>query len=126
MNKYFFLILFFTVSVFAQRRNAVYRIASGSYSTVAYSYWVSVLYLQDDSYRLLSQKYNSKKMARKNVLMNSNDEYGKWKMSGDTLILENNEKKQPMKFLVIDEKRIAYLFHGNEPSDSYWRKVNTR
>jgi hypothetical protein len=82
------------------------------------------LYLKEDnSYRLLEQQYNSRKMARKNILRRSNDEYGVWKMVGDTLELYDDKNRPTAKFIIINDKKIAFLFHDNERSDSYWTKV---
>lgn len=123
MNKTLILIFFLINSVFAQKKDIVYRIAYDSYAPIGYSYCVSILYLRDDySYRILDQKYNSKKMARKNVLSYSDDEYGKWKISGDTLLLYDNNK-YPMKFFRIGDKRIAFIFDDADRSKYYWEKV---
>ncbi|UWY28864.1 hypothetical protein N4T20_02815 [Flavobacterium sp. TR2] len=123
MNKTLILVLFLVNSVFAQKRDVVYRIAYDSYPTVGYFYGVSVLYLRDDySYRLSDQKYNSRKMARKNVLRSSIDEYGKWKMSGDTLLLYDNNRQQ-MKFVKVNNKKIAFLIDDIERSGHCWKKV---
>ena len=62
-------------------------------------------------------------MARKNVLRKSNDEYGKWKMSGDTLLLHDNENRQPMKFIKVNNKRIAFLIDDIEKFNDYWKKI---
>lgn len=111
-------------TVYAQKRDVIYRITGDSYPTIGYAYVVSVLYLKEDnSYRLLEQQYNSRKMARKNILRRSNDEYGVWKMVGDTLELYDDKNRPPAKFIIIDDKKIAFLFDGNERSDSYWIKV---
>lgn len=123
--KKIILFLFLPISImYAQKKDIVYRISYDSYPTIGYFYGVSVLYLRDDySYRLLEQQYNSRKMARKNVLRKSNDEYGKWKMSGDTLLLNDNENRQPMKFIKVNNKRIAFLIDDIEKSDHYWKKI---
>ncbi|PIF31603.1 hypothetical protein CLU81_2105 [Flavobacterium sp. 9] len=111
-------------TVYAQKRDVIYRITADSYPTIGYAYVVSVLYLKEDnSYRLLEQQYNSRKMARKNILRRSNDEYGVWKMIGDTLELYDDKNRPPAKFIIIDDKKIAFLFDDNERSDSYWIKV---
>jgi hypothetical protein len=124
MNKFLISILFLlNFVIYAQKKDVVYRIAYDSYPAVGYSYEVGVLYLRDDnSYRRLLQKYNSRKMARKNVLRSSVDEYGKWKMSGDTLFLYDNNNS-PMKFFKISDKRITFIFDGIDRSRYYWRKV---
>lgn len=44
-------------------------------------------------------------MASKNVLRSSNDEYGIWKISVDTLKLYDNENRPPAKFIMIDDKK---------------------
>lgn len=123
MYKTLILILFLINSASAQKRDVVYRIAYDSYPAIGYSYDVSVLYLRDDNtYKCLFQKYNSRRMARKNILRSSTDEYGKWKMYGDTLLLYDNER-HPMKFFKIDDKRIAYIFDNVDRSKYYWKKV---
>lgn len=65
---------------------------------------------------------NSRKMARKNVLRSSVDEYGKWKMSGDTLLLYDNNRQQ-MKFIKVNNKKIAFLIDDIERADHCWKKV---
>lgn len=123
MNKSFVLIFFLINSAFAQKRDVIYRISYDSYPAVGYYYGVSILYLRDDySYRLSDQKYNSRKMARKNVLRSSVDEYGKWKMSGDTLLLYDNNR-QRMKFIKVNNKKIAFLIDDVERVDHCWKKV---
>ncbi len=123
MNKSLVLIFFLINSAFAQKRDVIYRISYDSYPAVGYSYGVSILYLRDDySYRLSDQKYNSRKMARKNVLRSSVDEYGKWKMSGDTLLLYDNNR-QRMKFIKVNNKKIAFLIDDVERVDHCWKKV---
>ena len=113
------------VSIIYAQRDIIYKIGYDSYPTIGYFYGVSVLYLRDDhSYRLSVQVYSSRKMARKNVLRSSDDEYGKWKMSGDTLLLYDNDKKrQQMKFIKVNNKRIAFLIDDLEKSDQYWKKI---
>lgn len=123
MNKNLVLIFFLINSVFAQKRDVIYRISYDSYPTVGYSYGVSVLYLRDDySYRLSDQKYNSRKMARKNVIRSLEDQYGKWKMLGDTLLLYDNNR-QRMKFIKVNNKKIAFLIDDIERAEHYWKKV---
>lgn len=123
--KKIILFLFLPVSIiYAQKRDLIYRIATDYYPTGGYTYVVSVLYLREDnSYRLLEQQYNSRKMARKNVLRRSNDEYGIWKMAGDTLELYDSKNRQTLKFIMIDDKKITFLFHDIERSNSYWKKI---
>lgn len=109
--------------IYAQKRDVIYRIAFDSYPAIGYSYDISVLYLRDDNtYKCLFQKYRSRKMARKNVLWYSTNESGKWKMSGDTIILYDNNQ-YPMKFFKISDKRITFIFDGIDRSRYYWRKV---
>lgn len=117
--------MFLPISIiYAQKRDVIYRISTDYYPTIGYSYVVSILYLRDDNtYRLLEQQYNSRKMARKNVLRKSNDEYGMWKISADTLKLYDNENRPPAKFIMIDDKKMTFLFHDIERSKSCWRKV---
>lgn len=123
MNKTSILIFFLVNSVFAQKKDLIYRIAYNSYSTIGSSYCVSILYLRDDyTYRLLDQKYNSKKMARKNVLSHFDDENGKWNMSGDTLLLYRNNRNS-MKFFRVDDKRMVFIFDDVDGSKGYWKKV---
>ncbi|WP_286971788.1 hypothetical protein [Flavobacterium sp. UBA4854] len=123
MNKSLIVIFFLVNSVFAQKRDVVYRIAYDSYPTIGYSYGISILYLRDDNtYKCLFQKYNSRKMARKNVLRSSTDEYGKWKMNGDTLLLYDNNR-HPMKFFKVDDNRIAYIIDDIEISRYYWKRI---
>ena len=94
MKKIILFLLLPVSIIYAQKRDIVYRISYDSYPTIGFFYGVSVLYLRDAySYRLLEQQYNSRKMALKNVLRKSNDEYGKWKMLGDTLLLHDNENR---------------------------------
>jgi len=125
MKKIILFLLLPVSIIYAQKRDIVYRIGYDSYPANGYFYGVSVLYLRDDySYKLSVQKYNSRRMARKNVLRTFDDEYGKWKMSGDTLLLYDNDKKrQQMKFIKVNNKRIAFLIDDVERSDRYWRKV---
>lgn len=124
MKKIMLCLFLIVNAVYAQKRDVIYRITADSYPTIGYAYVVSVLYLKEDnSYRLLEQQYNSRKMARKNILRRSNDEYGVWKMIGDTLELYDDKNRPPAKFIIIDDKKIAFLFDDNERSDSYWRKV---
>lgn len=61
--KKIILVLFLTVSsINAQKKDIIYRITADSYPTIGYAYVVSILYLRDDNtYRLLEQKYNSQK-----------------------------------------------------------------
>jgi len=124
MKKIMLCLFLIVNTVYAQKRDVIYRITADSYPTIGYAYVVSVLYLKEgNSYRLLEQQYNSRKMARKNILRRSNDEYGVWKMIGDTLELYDDKNRPPAKFIIIDDKKIAFLFDDNERSDSYWRKV---
>ncbi|UPZ16302.1 hypothetical protein [Flavobacterium humidisoli] len=125
MKKIILFLLLPVSIIYAQKRDIVYRIGYDSYPANGYFYGVSVLYLRDDySYKLSVQKYNSRRMARKNVLRTFDDEYGKWKMSGDTLLLYDNDKKrQQMKFIKVNNKRIAFLIDDVERSDQYWRKI---
>lgn len=117
--------MFLPISIiYGQKRDIIYRITADSYPTIGYAYVVSVLYLKEDnSYRFLEQQYNSRKMARKNVLRKSNDEYGIWKIVGDTLELYDNNAKPASKFIIIDDKKITFLFHDIERSNSYWTKI---
>ncbi|AWK03177.1 hypothetical protein HYN56_02665 [Flavobacterium crocinum] len=122
MNKTLVIVFFLVNFVFAQKRDIIYRIAYDSYPANGYFYGVSVLYLKDDySYRLSYQKYNSRKMARKNVLRSSVDEYGKWKMLGDTLLLYDN--RQLLRFIKVNNKKIAFLIDDIERFDHCWKKV---
>lgn len=124
MNKALILVFFLVNSVFAQKKDVVYRIAYDSYPTVGYFFGVSVLYLRDDySYRLLDQEYNSRKMARKNILRSSKDENGKWKMLGDTLLLYDNKNRQEMKFIKVNNKRIVFIIDNIERSRYCWRRI---
>jgi|GEM_PF-1788186 len=125
MKKIILFLLLPVSIIYAQKRDIIYKIGYDSYPANGYFYGVSVLYLRDDhSYRLSVQVYNSRKMARKNVLRTFDDEYGKWKMSGDTLLLYDNDKKrQQMKFIKVNNKRIAFLIDDVERSDQYWRKI---
>lgn len=123
MNKFIILILFFINSVYGQQ-DVIYRIAYDSYPTIGYSYCVSILYLRNDySYRLLDQKYSSRKMAKKNALRSADDEYGKWKMLGDTILLYDNKNRQTMKFFKVSNKKIAYIIDDIERSRYCWRKI---
>lgn len=123
MYKTLILVLFLINSASAQKRDVVYRIAYDSYPTIGYSYDISILYLRDDNtYKCLFQKYNSRRMARKNVLRSSTDEYGKWKMYGDTLLLYDNNR-YPMKFFKFNDKKIAYIFDNVDRSKYYWKRV---
>ncbi|RYJ39222.1 hypothetical protein NU08_1530 [Flavobacterium anhuiense] len=61
-------------------------------------------------------------MARKNVLRSSTDEYGKWKIYGDTLLLYDNNR-YPMKFFKFNDKKIAYIFDNVDRSKYYWKRV---
>ncbi|SFD40939.1 hypothetical protein [Flavobacterium phragmitis] len=122
MNKIFVLVFFLVNSVFAQKRDIIYRIAYDSYPANGYFYGVSVLYLKDDySYRLSDQKYNSRKMARKNAIKSVKEEHGKWKMLGDTLLLYDN--RQLMRFIKVNDKKIAFLIDDIEKFDHCWKKV---
>ncbi|MFD2940877.1 hypothetical protein [Flavobacterium notoginsengisoli] len=122
MNKTLVVVFFLVNSVFAQKRDVIYRISYDSYPAIGYSYGVSVLYLRDDySYRLSDQKYNSRKMARKNVIRSVEDQYGKWKMLEDTLMLYDN--RQQMKFIKVNNKKIAFLIDDIERADHCWKKV---
>jgi hypothetical protein len=124
MKKLTLFLLLSISTIYAQKKDIIYRIAYDSYPAVGYAYIVSVLYLRDDnSYRLLEQQYNSRKMTRKNILRKSNDEFGIWKITGDTLELYDDKNRAPIKFVVVDDKKIAFLFHDIERSDSYWRKI---
>ncbi len=122
MNKTSILVFFLVNFAFSQKRDIIYRISYDSYSAAGYFYGVSVLCLRDDySYRLSDQKYNSRKMARKNVIRNVEDQYGKWKILGDTLMLYDN--RQQMKFIKLNKKKIAFLIDDIERANHCWKKV---
>lgn len=113
MNKTSILVFFLINFAFSQKRD--------SYPASGYFYGVSILCLRDDySYILSDQKYNSRKMARKNVRRSVEDQYGKWKMLGDTLMLYDNRKQ--MKFIKLNKKKIAFLIDDIERANHCWKK----
>lgn len=124
MNKFLIFILFLlNFVIYAQKKDVVYRIAFDSYPAIGYSYDISILYLRDDNtYKCLFQKYGSRKMAKKNVLWYSTDESGKWKMSGDTIILYDNNR-YPMKYFKVNDRKIAFIIDDIERARYYWKKV---
>lgn len=123
MKIFLFLIIMISTVTNAQKKDIIYRVTTHSYPAVGYSYEVGVLRLHEDyNYSLIWQKYNSRKMARKNILKSSNKEIGIWKVLGDTLELcDDNENYR--KFILIDDKKMFFLIEGCERAGEYWKKI---
>jgi hypothetical protein len=110
--------------VYAQKKDIIYRIAYDSYPAVGYSYDINVLILEEDlRYCLISQKFSSRKMARKNIPLRSSKVYGNWAIIKDTLKLIEDQNRRESKYIILSDKKIAFLFDNVDQSKYYWRKV---
>jgi len=119
-----FLTLFFAVQSYGQQ-NEIYRNEGKSFGHSGASYNVDILILQNDGgYELIYQKFYSKKMKNKNVFYDLSTEKGKWNKKEGVLYLENTNSKNKMKFIIINNNKIAPLIEGVEVSPIKWKKVN--
>lgn len=125
MKKIVFVLFSAINSLYAQRKDIVYRIAFDSYPAIGYSYNVNLLILDEDNhYVFIEQKYISKKMARKNIPFITLKEKGNWSINKDTLKIVNDENKMESRFIIEDDKRIFFLFNNEEKSTYHWKKID--
>jgi hypothetical protein len=124
-NKIAFVLVSAISSLYAQKKNIIYRIAFDSYPVIGYSYNVNFLKLgEDNRYLFVEQKYISKRMVKKNIPFEILKEQGNWSIHKDTLKIVNDETKMESRFVIVDDKRIVFLFNNEDKSDYYWNKVD--
>lgn len=124
MKKIVLCLLLMVGSLYAQKKDIIYRIAYDSYPAVGYSYDINVMMLQEDSiYCLINQKFSSRKMARKNVPLRTSKEYGNWTIIKDTLKLIEDQNKRESRYIILSDKKITFLFDNVDQSKYYWRKI---
>jgi len=110
MNKVFLFLLLSISLTYGQKKDLIYRFAGSVYPTTGYAYEVNVLLLNEyKEYRLISQSYRSKKLARKNVPFKSDVKSGVWSIISDTLKLTDNNTKQELVF-VKKKNFLIYLY----------------
>jgi len=125
MKKIVFVLFSAISSLYAQKKDIVYRIAFDSNPVVGYSYNVNLLMLDEDHhYVFIEQKYISKKMARKNIPFITLKEKGNWSINKDTLKIVNEENKMESRFIIVDDKRIVFVFNNEDKSGYYWKKID--
>ncbi|UTN04818.1 hypothetical protein L0669_02715 [Flavobacterium bizetiae] len=124
MKKIVLCLLLMVGSLYAQKKDIIYRIAYDSYPAVGYSYNINVLILEEDSrYYLINQKFSSRKMARKNIPLRTSKEYGNWTIIKDTLKLIEDQNKRESRYIILSDKKITFLFDNVDQSKYYWRKI---
>jgi hypothetical protein len=125
--KQLFLVIFFCCSIhlFAQdRSDVIYRIEGKTESPVFTPYNVSVLTLKKDGdYHIKHQEYLSKKMMKKNILLNLKIEKGTWEKSNDTIHLKENNAKKSVKFFIKNKNKIALVVRDLYISPSNWIRI---
>ncbi|AXT59056.1 hypothetical protein D1816_01380 [Aquimarina sp. AD10] len=125
--KQLFLFIFFchSIQLFSQnRKDIIYRI-EGKIESPAYTpYNVSILTLKEDgNYHIKYQEYASKKMIKKNILLNLDSEKGTWKKSNDTIYLRDNNVKKNTKFFIKNKNKIALVIRDIDVSSSNWIRI---
>lgn len=124
MKKIVLFLLLMVGSLYAQKKDIIYRITYDSYPAVGYSYDINVLMLEEDSrYCLINQKFSSRKMARKNIPLRTSKEYGNWTITKDTLKLIEDQNKRESRYIILSDKKITFLFDNVDQSKYYWRKI---
>ncbi|MBF4486624.1 hypothetical protein [Flavobacterium sp. CSZ] len=124
MKKIVLFLLLMVGSLYAQKKDIIYRITYDSYPAVGYSYDINVLMLEEDSrYCLINQKFSSREMARKNIPLRTSKEYGNWTIIKDTLKLIEDQNKRESRYIILSDKKITFLFDNVDQSKYYWRKI---
>jgi len=117
------LCFFATINISSQDKNLIYRNSYQSESPIPVPYNVSVLYLKEGgSYSIKHQKYASKKMRRKNILLYIEKEFGKWKKVNDTIYLTDANTNRLTKFL-IKGKKLSVIINDKVVVSTKWKKI---
>ncbi len=126
-NTFFILLIFCTFSIFSQETDIIYRNEEQFESLIWRPYTINVLRLKTDgNYEMKSQEYQSKRMARKNILLYTEIEKGKWNKVKDTLILEEDENKRVYKFLMINNKRLFFIIDNKYRIRTKWKRIKQK
>lgn len=119
------LITFLVQSLYAQEESIIYRNEKQNESPIPQPYNVSVLILKaDGAYEISYQKYHSKRMMKKNILLYTEKEYGSWQKIRDTLILREKNTDQIFKFITKGKKKLSVIIESKEIINSNWKRIN--
>lgn len=112
-NIFLILIFCFTITSFSQDKNLIYKNSQQNESPIPVPYNVSVLRLKKDgSYLFKYQKYASKRMMKKNILLYVEEESGKWTRDNDTISLTDSKTNRLIRFLVRGNRLSVIMKEG--------------
>jgi len=125
MRILFLIMIFsFVTSINAQNRDEIYRVESKMESPGIATYDVNVLILYKDGvYEIMRQKYRTKKLMKKNVILLLDKERGIWEKEIDTLYLNDSKSKETIKFFVKSKNKIALIIENLEVSTLNWKRI---
>lgn len=97
------------------------KVESPKFST----YNVNILTLNvDKTYKIIFQTYGSKKLARKNIIRETEIEEGTWNIKSSVLTLLSNNSKQELIFSIKNNKKLTVIIDDVETSSLVWEKID--
>lgn len=121
--------IFLALSLFLTKMygqgDEIYRSEGMTRAHVGPSYDVNILVLdKDGTYKLMYQKFDSKKMKNKNIFYDLSVYEGIWDRKKDTLHLKSNNGDRDEKFLILNKNKIARVSKTIGLSPLKWKRVN--
>ncbi|MBF4507810.1 hypothetical protein IRZ83_14130 [Flavobacterium sp. JLP] len=97
------------------------KVESPKFST----YNVNILTLNvDKTYKIIFQTDGSKKLARKNIIRETEIEEGTWNIKSSILTLLSNNSKQELIFSLKNNKKLTVIIDDVETSSLVWEKID--
>lgn len=125
--KFFIVIfsMFFLNFIEAQITKATsYRFEGQTESPKFSTYNVNILTLNvDNTYKLIFQTYGSKKLARKNIIRETEIEEGIWNIKDSVLTLLSNNNNQELIFSMKNDKGLRVIIDNIKTSAFVWEKI---
>ncbi len=111
-------------TIYSQGKDDIYRIENKSESPAFATYNVNVLILHNDgTYEIMYQQYQTKKMMKKNIILNLDKEYGKWERKVNKLYLKDSKSENITKFFIKSKNKIALIIEDLDVSSLNWKKI---
>ncbi|OXA89971.1 hypothetical protein [Flavobacterium hercynium] len=122
-----FFMLFFNTTKAQIAESTSYRFEGKVESPKFRTYNINLLTLYvDNTYKIIFQTYGSKKLARRNIIRETEIEEGIWNTKGSVLTLLSNNSKQELIFSVKNNKKLRVMINDVEASALVWKKTDNK
>ncbi|WP_264536423.1 hypothetical protein [Flavobacterium sp. N1736] len=125
----FFIVIFFVFFLnFTEAqitKTTSYRFEGQTESPKFSTYNVNILTLNvDNTYKLIFQTYGSKKLAKKNIIRETEIEEGMWHVNDSLLTLLSKNNQQELIFCIKNKNKIRVVIDDGEMSALIWKKID--